>query len=173
VTRFMEALNRFRGRWLSANEAGELLGVSGRQFRRLCVRFEGEGLEGLRDRRLGRMCGMYWDRYADFSVKRFHGALVREHGYTLCCTVTHLSLQSAGLVAKAAVRGKHRKRRERQSLPGMLLFPDGSTHCWLPGTEVQQDLILTLDDATGHITSMFLAAEEGTMSSFQGLSGIM
>lgn len=182
VTRFMDALNRFKRRRLSADEAGELLGVSGRQFRRLCVRFEGEGLEGLRDRRLGlasprradaaelgRMCGLYRDRYADFSVKHFHEALVREHGYTLCYTVTRLALQSAGLVAKAAARGKHRKRRERRPLPGMLLFQDGSTHCWLPGTEVPQDLIVTLDDATGWITSAFLVAEEGTMSSFQGL----
>ncbi len=151
VTRFMEALNRFKGRRLSADEAGELVGVSGRQFRRLCVRFEGEGLEGLRDRRLGRvsprradaaelgrMCGLYRDRYADFSIKRFHEALVHEHGYTLCYTVTRLALQSAGLVAKAALRGKHRKR---WPLPGMLLFQDDSTHCWLPGTEVPQDLI--------------------------------
>ena len=27
-----------------------------------------------------------------------------------------------------------------------------------------------MDDATGHITSIFLTAEEGTMSSFQGLT---
>jgi len=31
-------------------------------------------------------------------------------------------------------------------------------------------VFVTPDDATGHITSVFLAAEEGTMSSFQGLS---
>ena len=79
VTRFMEALNRFKRRYLSADEAGELLGVSGRQSRQLCVWFE--GLEGLRDRRLGRaaprcadaaelgrMCGLYRDRYGLFSA---------------------------------------------------------------------------------------------------------
>ena len=33
-----------------------------------------------------------------------------------------------------------------------------------------QDLIVTLDDATGHITSIFLAEQEGTMSSLRGLS---
>ena len=63
-----------------------------RHLHRLCVRFEGEDLEGLRDRRLGRvspcradaaelgrMCGLYRDSYADFSVKHFHEAPVREH----------------------------------------------------------------------------------------------
>ncbi len=34
VSRFHDALERFRRRRLSADEAGELLGVSGRQFRR-------------------------------------------------------------------------------------------------------------------------------------------
>ncbi len=68
------------------------------------------------------MCGLYRDRYADFTVKHFHEALVREHHYKLCYTVTRLALQSAGLVAKATLRGKHRKKRERRPLPGMLLF---------------------------------------------------
>lgn len=115
MTRFMDALDRLKRRRLSA---GGLIGVSGRQFRRRCVRFEGERLEeGLRDRRLGRvsprradaaelgrMCGLYRDRHADFSVKHPHEALVREHG----CTVTRLALQSAGLVARAAVRAVQR-----------------------------------------------------------------
>jgi transposase len=182
VSRFRDALERFRRRRLSADEAGELLGVSGRQFRRLCVRFDDEGEDGLRDRRLGkassrradaaeisRMRELFRDRYADFSVRHFHETLVREHNYKLCYTVTRLALQSAGLVRKATLRGKHRKKRERRPLPGMLLFQDGSTHCWLPDTPDKQDLIVTLDDATGHITSIFLTEEEGTMSSFQGL----
>ena len=180
VSRFHDALERFRRRRLSADEAGELLGVSGWQFRRLCVRFDDEGEAGLRDRRLGkassrradpveigRMCGLFRDRYRDFSVRHFHETLVREHNYKLCYTVTWLALQSAGLVRKATLRGK---KRERRPLPGMLLFQDASTHCWLPDTQDKQDLIVTLDDATGHITSIFLTEEEGTMSSFQGLA---
>ena len=45
VTRFEDALERFHRRSIGAEEAGELLGVSGRQFRRLCVRFDDEGAE--------------------------------------------------------------------------------------------------------------------------------
>jgi hypothetical protein len=183
VSRFEDALERFRQRRLSAEEAGELLGVSGRQFPRLCVRFDDEGVAGLRDRRLGvvsprradrveigRMCALYRERHRDFTVKHFHETLVRDHNYKLCYTVTRLAVQSAGLVQKATLRGKHRKKRVRRPLPGMLLFQDGSTHCWLPETATQQDLIVALDDATGHITSIFLTEEEGTMSSLQGLT---
>lgn len=54
VLRFEEALERYRQRRLTADEAGEVLGMSGRNFRRLIVRYDEEGVEGLRDRRLGR-----------------------------------------------------------------------------------------------------------------------
>jgi len=50
VTRFEDALERFRRRSIGAEEAGDLLGASGRQFRRLCLRFDDEGADGLRDR---------------------------------------------------------------------------------------------------------------------------
>ena len=79
-------------------------------------------------------------------------------------------MQAAGLVRKATLRGKHRKKRQRRPLAGMLLFQDGSTHAWLSGTSEKQDLIVTLDDATGHTTSIFLTEQEGTMSSFMGLA---
>jgi hypothetical protein len=49
----------------------------------------------------------------------------------LCYTVTKLSLQGAGLAAKAKRRSAHRKKRLRRPLPGMLLFQDGSTHRWI------------------------------------------
>jgi len=84
-------------------------------------------------------------------------------------TVTRLALQSAGLVAKAKRRGQHRKKRPRRPLPGMLLFQDASTHRWIGALEHDLDLVVTLDDATGAITSALLVEQEGTMSSFLGL----
>jgi hypothetical protein len=183
VTRFEEALDRYRRRRLTGDEAGELLGLSGRQFRRLCVRFEEEGVDGLRDRRLDkpsprrapweeieRMRGLYAERYHDFTVKHFHEQLVKRHGYRLGYTVTRLALQAVGLVKPAPRRRAHRTKRERRPLPGMLLFQDGSTHRWVPGQARDLDLIVTLDDATGAITSAFLTEQEGTMSSFRGLA---
>jgi hypothetical protein len=157
--------------------------MSGRNFRRLCVRYEDDGIAGLRDRRIGkisprrapareleRMHELFRERYSDFTVKHFHEQLVRRHNYKLCYTVTRLSLQAAGLVAKAKRRGAHRKKRVRRPLPGMLLFQDGSKHRWIPALEHDLDLIVTLDDATGEIYSAFLIEEEGTMSSFLGLA---
>jgi len=183
VTRFEEALGQYQRRRLNAEEAGELLGMSGRNFRRLCARYEEDGIEGLRDRRIGklsprrapereleRMHELYRERYSDFTVKHFHEQLVHRHAYKLCYTVTRLSLQAAGLVTKAKRRGTHRKKRVRRPLPGMLLFQDGSTHRWLAALGRDLDLVVTLDDATGQICSALLVEQEGTMSSFLGLA---
>lgn len=183
VLRFEEALERYRKRRLTADEAGEVLGMSGRNFRRMVVRYDEEGVEGLRDRRLGRpsprrapageltrMQILYQERYHDFTVKHFHEQLQKRHDYKLGYTVTRLALQASGLAAKTKRRGTHRKKRERRPLPGMLLFQDGSTHRWIAGLDHDLDLVVTLDDATGAIYSAILVAQEGTMSSFLGLS---
>jgi transposase len=183
VTRFQEAFEQYEKRRLSSEEAGELLGMSGRNFRRLCVRYEEDGIEGLRDRRIGkvsprrapagelaRMHELYRERYSDFTVKHFHEQLVKRHDYKLCYTVTKASLQAAGLVAKARRRSAHRKKRVRRPLPGMLLFQDGSTHRWIAALGRDLDLVVTLDDATSAICSALLVEQEGTMSSFLGLT---
>jgi LmbE family N-acetylglucosaminyl deacetylase len=184
VMRFEEVLSRYRRQRLTATEAGELLGVSERHFRRLCGRYEEEGVGGLADRRLGRvsprrapaatvsaMCELYRDRYRGFNAKHFHEHLQRHHDYKLSYTFTRLALQSAGELEKTKRRGGHRQRRPRRPCVGMMVHQDGSRHEWLPGFML--DLIVTMDDATNEIYSAFLVEEEGTMSSFQGLHEVV
>lgn len=182
VTRFLDVFERFKQHRLTAEEAGELLNLSARHFRRQCRRFEEEGEDGLRDKRLGRVSNrrapeseldrmrrLYREEYADFTVKHFHEDLRRRHNYTLGYTTTRLALQASGEVKPAAGRGRHRKKRTRRPLPGMMLFQDGSTHRWIAALGHDIDLIVTMDDATSHIYSAFFVLEEGTMSSFTGL----
>lgn len=185
MARYVEALERYRGGRLSGVEAAELLGISERHFRRLRDRYEAEGAEGLIDRRRGRASGrraavdriefvveQYRTRDWDFTVKHFHEALRAEHGFSLGYTWTKTVLQSRGLVAIAPRRSAHRKRRPRRPLPGMMLFQDGSTHHWLAG-QAPLDLIVTLDDATSAVYSIFLVEQEGTASSLRGLEEVI
>jgi transposase len=177
------------GRWdrgeLGQAEAAEMLGVSVRTFQRWTGRFEEAGAEGLADRRLGRpsprraphaelerMLGLYKDKYWDFTVKHFHEQLVKRHGYVLGYTVTKLALQGAGVVRRAAGRSQHRKKRPRRPLRGMLLHQDGSRHAWLEG-QPGLDLIVTMDDATSEVLSLFLVAEEGTASTLRALREVV
>lgn len=183
--RFASLLERQTCGGITQAEAAEMLGVHERTFRRWRDRFEEDGAAGLADRRLGvvspkraaaseieRMLGLFRDKYADFTVKHFHEQLQKRHGYKLGYTVTKVHLQRAGLVRAAVKRSAHRKKRPRRPLIGMLLHQDGSRHVWLEG-QPAMDLIVTLDDATGAIYSIFLVEEEGTASTFLGLREVV
>lgn len=181
--RFEDVYGRFTAGSLSCEEAAELLGASVSTFYRLRSRYEEEGLEGLADRRLGKLSvrrapvnevmkvlTLFETKYYDFTVKHFHEKL-EVHGVNRSYTWTKKVLQQAGLVKKAARRGAHRRKRPRRPLPGMMLHQDGSVHEWAPGE--LWDLIVTMDDATNEVYSGFFVHEEGTMSSFQALAEVI
>ena len=115
---------------------------------------------------------MYRERHAGFTVKHFHEHLVRDHGFRWGYTWTKTFLHGRGLVAPAPRRGALRRKRPRRPMAGMMVHQDGSTHRWLARRDEEQDLIVTLDDATGAILSAFLVDEEGTMSSFRELGEV-
>jgi transposase len=182
--RFEELYARRQQRILTMAEAGAMLGVTERTFRRWSGRYDAEGPEGLQDRRIGRasaravpvddvvaMLALYQTRYTGWTVKHFHERWQTEHGGTRSYSWTKKTLQAAGHVVRAPRRGAHRKKRPRKPLPGMMLHQDGSPHEWVPGS--QWDLIVTLDDATSEIYSAFFVEEEGTLSSLRGLREVI
>jgi hypothetical protein len=181
MQKFENVLRRWERRELSAIEAGEILGVSERQFRRYRHRYDEDGLAGLVDRRLGKasvkrvpvdkivwMLGQYRTHHMGWNVKHFHEHLRRQHDFGWGYTWTKLQLHAAGLVERATRRGPHRRKRLRKPCEGMMLHQDGSPYGWLEGAP-ELDLIVTLDDATSKIYSAFLVEEEGTVSTFQAL----
>lgn len=181
--KFERLLERWEGGELSQGEVAEALGMSERTFRRWHTRYLEAGVAGLGDRRLGRAsphrapvsaleeaCRLFRETYPDHTAKHFHEQLRKRHDYRLGYTVTKLALHTAGLVKPAVRRGAHRKKRPRRPLPGMLLFQDGSPYAWLPSSDRQLDLVVTMDDATSKLYSAILVEEEGTASSFLGLA---
>ena len=199
--KFETIYGRWQQGRLSQAEAAEILGMSERTFRRWRDRYDEAGLDGLLDRRLGRASArrapvdqvnrvleLYRSRYTGFTAKHFHDKLRQGHDVGRGYTWTKLRLQDAGLVKKAARRSAHRKKRPRRPLAGMLLHQDGSSHRWLPGLDQELDLIVTMDDATSEIYSARRSApttnvgagsqarlvdEEGTQSSFRGLTEVI
>ena len=180
MKKFRDVLSRWEAKKLSALEAAELLGMSERTFRRYRQRYEEEGNEGLIDRRLGKasarrvsadriawLLDLYRTQYRGWNVKHFHEHLQKRFGFDWGYTWTKTQLQVSGLVARAARRGAHRRKRPRKPCEGMMLHQDASRFAWLKG-EAELDLVVTMDDATSKIYSMFLIEEEGTVSSFQG-----
>lgn len=185
LVKFVEVYVEAEAARLSVCEAAEILGMSERTFRRWRARYREEGEAGLHDRRLGKISPskvaadeveevltLYRERYHGFRVKHFHEKLV-EHGYRFGYTWTKLRLQEAGLIERAPRRSKHRKKRPRRPLRGMMIHQDGSTHRWLPSLGHDLDLIVTMDDATSEIYSAILVEQEGTFSSFRGLCEVI
>jgi transposase len=103
-----DVLSRWERRELSGLEAGEILGVSERQFRRYRERYEEDGLSGLVDRRLGKasakrvpvdqiawMLGQYRTHHMGWNVKHFHAHLRTQHGFRWGYTWTKTQLRIA------------------------------------------------------------------------------
>jgi transposase len=181
MQKFWDVLSRWERKELSAQEAGEILGCSERQFRRYRQRYEEDGLAGLVDRRLGKasvkrvpvdkitwMLGQYRTHHMGWNVKHFHEHLQRQYGFEWGYTWTKTQLHAAGLVTRSARRGPHRRKRPRKPCIGMMLHQDASRFAWLEGAP-DLDLVVTMDDASGEIYSAFLVEEEGTVSTFQAL----
>jgi transposase len=166
-------------------QAAEILGISCRQMQRWKTRFEHEGYEGLFDRRRGipspkrvplktveEVLRLYKEQYFDFNVRHFHEKLSREHNIQLSYTWVKQALQGAGLVKTRRKRGKHRKRRPRRPLPGMMLHIDGSQHRWF-NDDRWYDLLVLMDDATSEIYYAQLVEQESTRTVLTALRAVV
>jgi len=178
--RFTEAYDGWEQGRLSQAEAALILGMSERNFRRHIDRYEADGLSGLLDKRLSQISQrkaaarevdcvvqLYKSSFAGWNITHFHSKYASEYKGQRSYSWVKSALQGAGAVKVAKKRGKHRIKRERMPVPGMMIHQDASTHRWVE--HQAWDLVVTLDDATGEHTSMFFCAQEGTDSSFHGI----
>lgn len=178
--RFHEAYDGWSQGRLTQAEAALLLGQCERSFRRHIERFEADGLEGLLDKRLSQISKrrasgaeidhvvqLYKSGFAGWNVAHFHSKYKAEFAGPRSYSWLKSVLQGAGVVKTSKRPGKHRIKRERMPLVGMMVHQDASTHRWVP--DCVWDLVVTMDDATSEHTSMFFCDQEGTASSFHGI----
>ncbi len=178
--RFKEAFDGWTQGRLTQAEAALVLGQCERSFRRHIERYEADGLDGLLDKRLSQISRrrasgaevdhvvqLYKSGFAGWNVAHFHTKYKAEFAGARSYSWLKTVLQGAGVVKGSKRRGKHRIKRERAPLPGMMAHQDASTHRWVP--DELWDLVVTMDDATGDHTSMFFCEQENTASSFHGI----
>lgn len=165
---------------LTQSEAAELLGQCERSFRRHVQRYEADGLQGLLDRRLSQISkrrasaaevdqvvALYKTSFAGWNLSHFHSKYKAEFKGVRSYSWLKSVLQGAGAAKVHKARGKHRIKRDRAPLAGMMIHQDASTHRWVE--QSVWDLVVTMDDATGEHTSMFFCEQEGSASSFHGI----
>jgi len=155
--------------WL---QVADILGRSPRSIRRLRLRFQHYGYDGLYDGRrvkpspkrapvaeVERILRLYRERYRGFNGRHFYQLARREHAVTLSYTFVKRLLQQAGLLAKHRARGRHRRRREPRPCFGELLHLDGSRHGWLALVpDSRSTLLAVVDDATKRLLYAQLVA---------------
>ena len=132
--RFEEAYTGWQEGRLTQEDAARLLGVCDRTFRQQIDRYETDGMDALLDKRLTQrshkrapvdevigLVDLYRKDYAGWNVKHFHTWYAREHDGQRGYTWVKNQLQQAGAVIRSKARGKHRLRRDREPLPGMMV----------------------------------------------------
>ncbi len=126
---------------MSQADAGQLLGVSERTFRRQIGRFEADGMQGLVDRRMWQVSSrrapvdevlglqrLYGADYGGWNVKHFHTCYGREHAGTRSYTWVKNVLQ-AGEAGGALQGARPSSSETRAQAPG---GDDGAPGCEHP-----------------------------------------
>jgi len=166
-------------------QAAEILGISCRQMRRWKRRYEIYGYDGLYDRRkkipspkripldkAKKVLRLYREKYFDFNISHFYDKLRIDHNISLSYNWIRLALEGAGLIQKRSRRDKHRKRRPRRPLTGMMLHIDGSPHDWL-GNDTEYDIITVSDDANNKLYDIELVKEENGLTCMSMLKNVV
>jgi transposase len=185
VMKVQEVILRAISKKITWWQAAEILGVSERTMRRWKWGYETYGFSAFFDKRKGKpnwkkapttevekVLNLYREEYYDFNVRHFHEKLVERHDIRWSYTWVKNVLQGAGLVKRTRTRQRHRKRRPRRPLAGMLLHIDGSHHQWFCDGR-WYDLLVILDDATSEIYYAQLVDDEDTRTVMRALRQVI
>jgi len=161
---------------ITLREAGERIGVSYRQAKRIGQAIRERGIKGLvhgnrgrpsnhrlkeslRERVLKLSEEVYWD----FNDTHFTEKLRECEGIDLNRETVRRLRREAGMVPKRRRRGpKHRKRRERKAQEGWMVLWDGSPHPWFGPDHPPCCLMAAIDDATGKLLAARFFPFEGS-----------
>jgi transposase len=161
---------------ITLREAGERIGVSYRQAKRIGQAIRDRGIKGLvhgnrgrasnhrlkeplRERVLKLSEEVYWD----FNDTHFTEKLRECEGIDLNRETVRKLRREAGMAPKRRRRGpKHRKRRERKAQEGWMVLWDGSPHPWFGPELAPCCLMAAIDDATGKLLAARFVPFEGS-----------
>jgi transposase len=161
---------------ITLREAGEKIGVSYRQAKRIGRAIRERGIRGLvhgnrgrpSNNRLNESLGkkvlklskeVYWD----FNDTHFAEKLRECEGIDLNRETVRKLRREAGMAPKRRRRGpKHRKRRERKAQEGWMVLWDGSPHPWFGPDHPPCCLMAAIDDATGKLLAARFFPFEGS-----------
>jgi len=161
---------------ITLKEAGERIGVSYRQAKRIGRAIRERGIKGLVHGNRGRpsnnrlkeslrkkVLELSKEVYWDFNDTHFTEKLRECEGIDLNRETVRKLRRAAGVAPKRRRRGpKHRKRRERMAQEGWMVLWDGSPHPWFGPDHPPCCLMAAIDDATGKLLAARFFPFEGS-----------
>lgn len=168
-------LRQVRERQLTQEEAGQSLGLSSRQIRRLLKRVEISGSLGVKRVKVVGNRGFSEDfkaqvmavikaNYADFGPTFAAEKLLECQRLDVNRETLRQWMMAAGLwKGRPRKRARIHQSRERRPRFGELVQIDGSHHDWFEGRAPKCCLLVFIDDATGKLTGLYFDRSETTL----------
>jgi transposase len=161
----LDAVERIGRGTLTVREAAEVLGLCGRQVRRLRRAVEKHGAKGVVHGNTGRapqhrvaeairerIVELRRKTYAGFNDHHFTEKLCEAEKIPISRASVQRLLRAAGIGPPRRRRPpKHRRRRDRKPQAGLMILWDGSRHDWLEGRGPRLCLMAAIDDASGEL----------------------
>jgi len=177
----LQVLGRVSERRLGQREAARVLGVTGRQLRRLWGAYQREGAAGLTSKKRGRrsnnrlpdptrnhVLDLVRERYADFGPTFAREKLAEVHGCCVSVSTLRTWMTEAKLWVPRAQRLRHvHQPRQRRECFGELIQIDGSDHHWFEDRAERCTLLVYIDDATGALMELRFCDGESTFNYFE------
>ena len=168
----VHVIRQAMGKALRQREAGEVLGLTTRQVRRLIQRVRAEGDAGLVHRSRGkpsnrrhlpalkaRVLQLYAKHYSDFGPTLAVEKLAERQGITLSAETLRQWLRACGIAHFTRRKRPHRAWRTRKTHVGELIQLDGSHHDWFEGRGPRCVLMAYIDDASSRVFARFYEYE--------------
>jgi hypothetical protein len=162
---------------MNQTEAAAKLRISDRWVRKKLKRYRQDRDKGLVHKSRGKVSSKRWgEDQAAFSLNLLRSdwigfgptfaveKLEELHNIRVSRETLRNRMISAGVWTPKQRRMKHRKRRERKAMRGMMVQLDGSPHDWFEGRAGKCTLLVFIDDATSEILWLEFANAESVES---------
>lgn len=182
ITR-LKVIQQVTAHHLTQKRAGQQLGLSTRQIKRIVKRYRDQGVQGLMSLRRGKRANntisasirdqaleLVKQNYSDFSPTFAHEKLTEKHGYQFSVeTLRQWMIASKLWKAKGQRKARIHPSRTRRPCVGELLQVDGSPHDWFEGRAPICTLIVFIDDASSRLMALRFYPTETTQAYMEPL----
>lgn len=181
----LEVMQRLLEKRMSQKEAGQMLGLSTRQIKRLLRDYRQQGAAGLVSKHRGRRgnnhlpegvkkraLNLLKTKYRGFGPTLAHEKLVEKEKLQLSDeSVRQLMIEEGLWKPRKAKKVTVHQLRERRACFGELIQIDGSLHDWFEGRAEPCVLLVFIDDATGQLVQLLFVESESFFSYAQAAEG--